>query len=546
MPQDDLSFGDRKRAFVSALKNSPDFDDGWRLTENFGQSNKSRIIDGGIVLCNSNLEDLHTDNYQGHIFASVVGLPPEDEFWYAVYIQSDLNTLHNRLQFMQKEGRQDNPRFSDRNNNAKLYLYSDHGIYLENKQFFKGLSDSDDFSPQQSGPSVAVDRIVYSVYSRSALGQRTNVAAGSMVDRLSRFVGPESITRIDPWPEDAQTNTTLQRSPGELDLSEISSGIKKLGGYYSTNIVERYHVGLNHIPHKHFVILSGLSGTGKTGLATRYARTVHGIENTDQEDPFLFMCPVRPEWTDPTGLIGHYDPIGDRYVVPPFLEAMLVARDNPDSPVFVCLDEMNLARVEYYLADVLSAIESQERINLHSDATPIQGNHGGEVPPSMHVPSNLYITGTINIDETTRPLSDKVLDRAVVVNLTASDPGGYLDDLASRDEDLQSAVGECKELLVQTHSILAKEDLAFGYRTAKEFVQYVKYADEHGNQGITDVLDSQMLQKVLPKLQGGHRQREMLDSLESHFSSQGLSRSVEMIQDLKTELDRLGSFQASR
>jgi 5-methylcytosine-specific restriction endonuclease McrBC GTP-binding regulatory subunit McrB len=326
----------------------------------------------------------------------------------------------------------------------------------------------------------------------------------------------------------------------------VVQGVESLGGVYSRKTIEQYHTGINHLPHKHFVILTGVSGTGKTGLATRYARTVHGIDEKSREDPFLFMCPVRPEWTDPTGLIGYYDVIGDQYVVPPFLEAMLVADNNPNTPVFVCLDEMNLARVEYYLADVLSAIESREAIDLHSGATPIKGNHGGEVPPSLRVPSNLYITGTINIDETTQPLSDKVLDRAVVLQLQASSPGHYLDRLADDDSNLEDTVEDCREVLNRVHSILADEGLAFGYRVAEEFVRYVQFARENGGRSISSLIDDQMVQKVLPKLQGSHRQRPMLNDLEALFERRGLQRSSEQIEEMKEELSEIGSFQATR
>ena len=102
MPEVNLSYGDRKQTFLEAVREDPAFGNGWRLTENFGQSNKSRIMDAGIFLCNANLEGNHNEDYNGHVFASVVGLPPQDEFWFAVFVQSELDDRLERLRFMKE------------------------------------------------------------------------------------------------------------------------------------------------------------------------------------------------------------------------------------------------------------------------------------------------------------------------------------------------------------------------------------------------------------------------------------------------------------
>lgn len=139
------------------------------------------------------------------------------------------------------------------------------------------------------------------------------------------------------------------------------------------------------------------------------------------------MYPVRPEWTDPTGLTGCHDVLTNQYKVPQFLEAVLVATAHRDSPVFVVLDEMNLARVEYYFSDVLSAMESRQPIQL---------------------PPNLYVVGTINVDETTSTVSDKVLDRAVVIDMSAVDLPGFLAKLDERDPALAPSIAAAAGLPV--------------------------------------------------------------------------------------------------
>src|SRR5262249_31503745 len=152
--------------------------------------------------------------------------------------------------------------------------------------------------------------------------------------------------------------------------------------------------------------LSGLSGSGKTQLALKYARAVHGLKDMGDPDPLLSVCPVRPEWTDPTALTGYPDVLTNRYVVPSFLQAVMLALAHKDSPVFIVLDEMNLARVEYYFSDVLSCIETGEPLPLHSSGVPMEGTTGISVPAEVPLPPNLNIIGTINIDETTNPVSD--------------------------------------------------------------------------------------------------------------------------------------------
>lgn len=317
-----------------------------------------------------------------------------------------------------------------------------------------------------------------------------------------------------------------------------------LGGHYPGGEIRRFHAAMNFLPHKHFVILAGLSGTGKTQLSLKYARAVHGLAANNLPDPFLFVCPVRPEWTDPTGLTGYYDVLSNRYIVPPFLEAVLLATAHRDSPVFVVLDEMNLARVEYYLSDVLSAIETGEELQLHSSGVPLEGSTGTSVPAALPLPPNLYIAGTINIDETTNPVSDKVLDRAIVIDMSAVDLAGFLSALAGREPTLNDARKGCEQKLVAAQTAMAAHGLGFGYRVAEEVVRYHAFATEHLKAEGLAVIDDLMVQKVLVKLRGGERQRPMLSGLTKALD--GLPRSQVFLDKLTADLDEFGSFQASR
>jgi len=140
----------------------------------------------------------------------------------------------------------------------------------------------------------------------------------------------------------------------------------------------------------------------------------------------LFL-PVRPDWRDGKALIGYHNPLTGEYVRTDFLDFVIAAADDyragNRNAFFVILDEMNLARVEYYFADVLSVIESgRDEEGWTVEGIPIAaGEEDDDLPERLHLPPNLYIVGTVNMDETTHPFSPKVIDRAFTIELTDVD-----------------------------------------------------------------------------------------------------------------------------
>ena len=150
------------------------------------------------------------------------------------------------------------------------------------------------------------------------------------------------------------------------------------------------------------------------------------------------VVPVRPDWVDNRGLLGYLNPLTNEYSTTPFLNVLLRARDEEkraaaagekSHPFFVILDEMNLARVEHYFSDFLSALESGEDIPLHEDEAIENGEFesGPQVPRQLKVPGNVLFTGTVNVDETTYMFSPKVLDRAFTHRVRPSRPEGVLE-----------------------------------------------------------------------------------------------------------------------
>jgi 5-methylcytosine-specific restriction protein B len=506
----------------------------WKPSVLFGVSNSAKVIDGGLLLGVSNLEKFAESPAVGALFCCVIKFPPEDEVYFTVYVHSDLAAFKKQLSVMPTKG-------ATRNNNVRLYLASDGKMYLRNEGYLDSVVPGEgDFNPPDTDPPIEIDKITYAVYPPAASAKRS-LLAQEFVGYLARLVGRERVYEVNPWGEDHTIGPLMRRMPHTFAVNELEDSVRGLGGHYVDDLVRRYHIGLNYLERKHFVILTGLSGTGKTGLFIRYAQAVHGITDTGQSDPLLFLCPVRPDWTDPAGLTGYYDVISNRYIVPPFLEAVLLATAYRESPVFVCLDEMNLARVEYYFSDVLSAMESGLPLQLHSSAVSIEGSTGGEIPSSLALPPNLYITGTVNIDETTHPFSDKVLDRAVVIDMSRVDLEGFFNFLINRHPDLQGAVADSSVLLTRVNKILSPHGLGFGYRVTEEFVRYYKFAVQTSVQGRNDIFDHLMLQKVLVRLRGTEKQREMLRDLGRILSS--FPKSIAVIERLTAELDELNSFQ---
>lgn len=147
---------------------------------------------------------------------------------------------------------------------------------------------------------------------------------------------------------------------GDYDkaVSYIQSFLKEKDILYPRHIIENY---LTLIRSNDLIILAGDSGSGKTNLVQSFAKAVGGVSK---------VIPVKPNWTSSEDLLGYYNPLEKKYLATPFLEALIEAQQNPKIPYFICLDEMNLARVEYYFADFLSKLEDREStptIQLYSD-----------------------------------------------------------------------------------------------------------------------------------------------------------------------------------
>jgi 5-methylcytosine-specific restriction protein B len=254
------------------------------------------------------------------------------------------------------------------------------------------------------------------------------------------------------------------------------------------------HGALHSTSGKRFLLLAGLSGTGKTSMARGYAQAYCEALGLSVDAHYTQVA-VWPDWTDPTGLLGFVNPL----TTPPTfqeteaLRLLLTAAHNPDKPYFLCLDEMNLARVEHYFAPFLSAMEGRGgRLSIHASRDPVDA-----IPPTVPWPENLFIIGTVNMDETTYPFSDKVLDRAFTFEF-------WDVDLAAWREHAKTRASVA--ILDRVHPVLEAFSLAlkparrhFGYRTCDEVLGFCNAV---AGLELSASLDAAILAKVLPKVRG--------------------------------------------
>jgi 5-methylcytosine-specific restriction protein B len=294
---------------------------------------------------------------------------------------------------------------------------------------------------------------------------------------------------------------------------------------------------------KQFLILTGLAGSGKTKIAQAFARwltpDMEWIDEADREkgkklNPQYVLLSVGADWTGNENIIGYPNGLeSDKYVSKPALDLMLHAVEYKDVPHFLILDEMNLSHVERYFADILSAIESDEPIRLHSSSE--CNANGKRIPSEFRLPKNVFIIGTVNIDETTYMFSPKVLDRANVIEFRMADRElkYFLDNFSKPDLAMMDGEGEKRnfarqfvnsaaipvktpeevkaqfdEEVLLFFTVLQGSGAEFGYRTTYEAARFIHFYKLLGNLQRDDkpwfpgAFDCVIVQKFLPKLHG--------------------------------------------
>ena len=321
----------------------------------------------------------------------------------------------------------------------------------------------------------------------------------------------------------------------DFNLSSFKTACETAGLIYSEKLLARFTASLATKP---FVLLTGLSGSGKTKLAQAFAQWI--CESKNQ----YCIVPVGADWINREPLLGYVNALDNReYVLPEngALELIIKANDDKEKPYFLVLDEMNLSHVERYFADFLSVMESKDKIKLHSAEKNLNNNADKDFVDAIEVssklawPKNLFVIGTVNIDETTYMFSPKVLDRANVIEfrITANELKDYF-KLSDKELDMDmlfedntdvgrgakygrsfvkianngGAIKDATELndeLEKFFKKLQEIGAEFGYRSASEIQTLFKMLDEIDisySSRTNDKIDIAIMQKLLPKLHG--------------------------------------------
>lgn len=320
--------------------------------------------------------------------------------------------------------------------------------------------------------------------------------------------------------------TELPRMPpAESSVADLVDAFERqldlAGLRFPADLPLRFLCGLMAKP---FVIFTGLSGSGKTQLALALGRWL-GNDRT-------FVSSVRPDWTGAEALFGYENlllpPSEDgraAWSAPAELRFMLQAADDPEEPYLLLLDEMNLAHVERYFADVLSGMESRAPVlpNLVLEKGTWRIPAGGE--PRLPFPPNLLVVGTVNVDETTYQFSPKVLDRSTCIeirvttdSLVAERPDLSLIEEAETvhrraivrapsDSLLPLVPPDLQKSIADFHELLATHGREFGHRTFQEMLRFAALVHSARPElGRDTVLDYLVMQKVLPRVHGSSRE----------------------------------------
>ena len=347
-----------------------------------------------------------------------------------------------------------------------------------------------------------------------------------------------------------------------------SEEIQKQSEYIKA-IDSQYRPYLTAIKSKPFLLLAGISGTGKSRIVRELARACWDADSEEykaQKPKNFEMVQVKPNWHDSGELIGYVSRVSGKaeFVVGDFLKFVAKAWEDLETPYFLCLDEMNLAPVEQYFAEYLSVVESRKRndegmvvtdpilkkaneewyFNLTASLTSDEEIRTQFNEKGISLPQNLIVIGTVNMDETTFSFSRKVLDRAMTIEMNEVDLYGGLTD---RHEEIgnivnNELVGTAVEgvdvyddnkdvcdiaigYLAKLNKVLEGTPFKVAYRTRNEFLLYVvnnlPYCkDKEGNelpQGfvIARALDEITSMKILSRIEGDDTKvkESLLDNL---------------------------------
>lgn len=352
----------------------------------------------------------------------------------------------------------------------------------------------------------------------------TNLMAESLV-RSDRNPAPVKIEKkIEkkeaPAPAPAPAPVPPKKEFGESDfLARLTEAAIADGLLYEEKDLLHFHISMKS---SRLVILSGRSGIGKSALVRLYGRAL-GLPEAQVK-----VLPVRPSWMDDGDLLGYVDMKNMVYrsADTGLSELLIEAEKHPEKQYILCFDEMNLARVEHYFAQFISALEKEKdpTIRLYNPSLAPRLYNSDKYPPEITVGSNVMFTGTINVDESTCHFSDKILDRANVITLHQRRFRDLLSLKETPKKEYKEVSANCYdsfrvkegmgltdkelELLDALNDAFAKSGVPYGigFRVASQMGRYLENIPEGCGISRGEGLDAQLVQRVLTKLRGSAEQ----------------------------------------
>lgn len=388
--------------------------------------------------------------------------------------------------------------------------------------------------------------IVNQISQKLAEKQATKATQTIATAQISKVSSDEEENSPAPVEEVLESVPVVQEPPVE-DLRELPGADEKTEAaileffryhsqknklFYAPKDITNFHTA---IKTGSLVILSGMSGTGKSALVDTYAKAL-GIGKN------VLVIPVRPSWNDDSDLLGYVDLIhmvyrpSDTGFINKLVEA--AQPENKDELYLICLDEMNLARVEHYFSQFLSILEKPvgaRELVLYDEQYAGQLYNSSKYPQHISIGDNVKFIGTVNIDESTYHFSDKVLDRANVISLEVlnyASPSNWKEDkyraaitpewtnddfnkLIKKDDVAIPNQGRMRNFLWEMHSLLHEmnANLGVGPRIVKSIEAYLRNLPECGGEytlPVQEGLDYQVAQRILTKIRGPEEQLKEL------------------------------------
>lgn len=364
-------------------------------------------------------------------------------------------------------------------------------------------------------------------------------------------------------------------------LEVLKNNIAKKNLYYTESDLVNFHVSMKA---EGMVILSGLSGTGKSKLVTEYANALGISDSKIEENSQLQFISVRPFWADDSDLLGYADTVNNVYRPGDsgLVDTLIAAQNHPDKLFIIVFDEMNLARVEHYFSQFLSVLEMEKEnrvLTLYNPQLEKRLYNSEKYPSTIRIKENVLFVGTVNADESTYQFSDKVLDRSNVITLemvpfneitgynTSSNEGFISNSVTSKEfndlkqNNMQAGLTQNeKGMLWELHQSLNKIDknIGIGWRIVKQINDYlINIPTDNNAFSRQKAFDMQIVQRILTKIRGSEEQirrlvgdtessdqnnfqGELADIFDKYLDTSQFEKSREVLARKARELDLYG------